>query len=334
MFSFVNNSCYLRIADLEKQLAEREQETKDLEVKLFESSMGRSKGPSFDDEPLPTQKTNRALFNEDAVLSTPSCPPMATPSRGEDTSRKAIADRYKGSSIAFDYAPSPPDLRKRADSFKTPQIQRRATMPVFAQQDEDTGDTKRLEEVIKQRENDLSTLRLELASAQSEVEQLRKGDTGSSARQGGEHAKLVVELEKEKVKVSELESRLVKVQQEAECKLHNSEAAKTSLEVKIKTQEKELRAEVGEATSEAARLGKQLEEVGDKKQEELECNLFANFRWRRGWSRKERQLDKRQIASPLRWRRQKQVEGKLLQDGSNLPSALPFGSGPSKLATT
>ena len=199
---------------------------------------------------------------------------MATPSRGEDTSRKAIADRYKGSSIAFDYAPSPPDLRKRADSFKTPQIQRRATMPVFAQQDEDTGDTKRLEEVIKQRENDLSNLRLELASAQSEVEQLRKGDTGSSARQGGEHAKLVVELEKEKVKVSELESRLVKVQQEAECKLHNSEAAKTSLEVKIKTQEKELRAEVGEATSEAARLGKQLEEVGNKKQEELECNFL------------------------------------------------------------
>ena len=57
----------------------------------------------------------------------------------------------------------------------------------------------------------------------------------------------------------------MKVQQEAECKLHNSEAAKTSLEVKIKTQEKELRAEVGEATSEAARLGKQLEEVGNKK---------------------------------------------------------------------
>ena len=267
LFSFVNNSCYLRIADLEKQLAEREQETKDLEVKLFESSLDR-KGPSFDDEPLPAQKTNRALFNEDVVLSTPSCPPMATPSRGEDTSRKAIADRYKGSSIAFDYAPSPPDLRKRADSFKTPQIQRRATLPVFAQQDEDTGDTKRLEEVIKQRENDLSSLRLELASAQSEVEQLRKGDTGSSAR-------LVVELEKEKVKVSELESRLVKVQQEAECKLHNSEAAKTSLEVKIKTQEKELRAEVGEATSEAARLGKQLEEVGNKKkQEELECNFL------------------------------------------------------------
>ena len=273
LLSFVNNSCSLRIADLEKQLAEREQETKDLEVKLFESSLGR-KGPSFDDEPLPTQKTNRALFNEDAILSTPSCPPMATPSRGEDTSRKAIADRYKGSSIAFDYAPSPPGLRKRADSFKTPQIQRRATMPVFAQQDEDTGDTKRLEEVIKQRENDLSTLRLELASAQSEVEQLRKGDTGSSARQGGEHAKLVVELETEKVKVSELESRLVKVQQEAECKLHNSEAAKTSLEVKIKTQEKELRAEVGEATSEAARLGKQLEEVGNKKQEKPECNFL------------------------------------------------------------
>ena len=76
LFSFVDNSCSLRIADLEKQLAEREQETKDLEVKLFESSLGRSKGPSFDDEPLPTQKTNRALFNEDAVLSTPSCPPM------------------------------------------------------------------------------------------------------------------------------------------------------------------------------------------------------------------------------------------------------------------
>ena len=253
---------FLRIAELEKQLIEREQETKDLEVKLFESSMGRSKLPSFDDEPLPAQKINRTLFNEDAA----SCPPMATPNRGEDTSRRAIADRYKGSSIAFDYAPSPPDQRKRVDSFKTPQIQRRSTVPAFGQQDEDQCDTKRLEEVIKQRETDISGLRLELASAQSEVEQLRKGS--SSVRQGGEQAKLASELEKERGRVLELESRLVKVQQEAECKLHNSEAAKTGMEAKLRSQEKELRAEAGEASSQAARLGKQLEEVEKRLEQE------------------------------------------------------------------
>ena len=256
----ISASHFLRIAELEKQLIEREQETKDLEVKLFESSMGRSKIPSFDDEPLPAQKINRTLFNEDAA----SCPPMATPNRGEDTSRRAIADRYKGSSIAFDYAPSPPDQRKRVDSFKTPQIQRRSTVPAFGQQDEDQCDTKRLEEVIKQRETDISGLRLELASAQSEVEQLRKGGKEG----GGSQAKLAVELEKEKVRVGELESRLVKVQQDAECKLHNSEAARSGMEAKLRSQEKELRAEAGEAHGEAARLGKQLEEVEKRLEQE------------------------------------------------------------------
>ena len=250
---------FLRIAELEKQLMEREQETKDLEVKLFESSLGRSKLPSFDDEPLPAQKINRTLFNEDTA-----CPPMATPNRGEDTSRRAIADRYKGSSIAFDYAPSPPEQRKRVDSFKTPQIQRRSTVPAFGQQDEDQGDTKRLEEVIKQREGDINGLRLELASAQSEVEQLRKGGKEG----GGSQAKLAVELEKEKVRAAELESRLVKVQQDAECKLHNSEAARSGMEAKLRSQEKELRAEAGEAHGEAARLGKQLEEVEKRLEQE------------------------------------------------------------------
>ena len=235
-------------------------------MKLFESSLGqRSKPiPSFDDEPLPAQKLNRTLFNEDTV----GCPPMATPNRGEDTNRHAIAERYKGSSIAFDYAPSPPDQRKRVDSFKTPQIQRRATVPAFGQQqDEDMmGDTKRLEEVIKQREVDISGLRLELASAQSEVEQLRKGSKQGGG--GGEEARLALELEKERVRVSELESRLVKVQQDAECKLHNSEAARTGMEAKLRSQEKELRAEAGEASGQAARLGKQLEEVERRLEQE------------------------------------------------------------------
>ena len=257
------SNLFLRIAELEKQLAEREEETKDLEVKLFESALGRPKLPSFDDEPLPAQKSNRTLFNEDTA--TP-CQPMATPSRGEETSRRAIAERYKGSSIAFDYAPSPPDQRTRVDSFKTPQIQRRATVPAFCQQDDNVADAKRLEDVIKQREEDISGLRLELASAQSEVEQLRKGS--SSVRQGGEQAKLASELEKERGRVLELESRLVKVQQEAECKLHNSEAAKTGMEAKLRSQEKELRAEAGEASSQAARLGKQLEEVEKRLEQE------------------------------------------------------------------
>ena len=82
-----------RIQELEKQLAEREQETKDLELKLFESSLGaRPKFNSFDEEPLPSQKGARqSLFIEEPI-SAPSVSSVQTPRR-EDVSRRDIADR-------------------------------------------------------------------------------------------------------------------------------------------------------------------------------------------------------------------------------------------------
>ena len=51
---------------------------------------------------------------------------------------------------------------------------------------------------------------------------------------------------------------MLKVQQEAECKVHNAEAARTALEGKLKTQERELRTEAAEATNLSQRLEKQV----------------------------------------------------------------------------
>ena len=266
---------------------EREQETKDLEVKLFESSLAGSSLSTFDDEPLPAQRnTNRSLFPESAPAAATPAPVAQTPGR------QAIADRwgttkcrlinysfrYKGSSIAFDYAPSPPLPTRRAESFKTPQIQRRSVQEErrVVQEEKPSGqaeggdEAKRLQEVIRQNEGDIGGLRLELASAQSELEQLKKGRGGAreDVRAGAEVGKLTVELEKEKGRVVELGGRLAKVQQEAETRLHNSEAARTGMEAKLKAQEKELRTEVGEAVSEAARLGKQVEEQEKRLEQE------------------------------------------------------------------
>ena len=65
---------YERIAVLEAKLAEKDQETKDLEVKLFESSFLQSSTKSsnnlFDeDAPLPSAKKNtaRSLFDEEPL---------------------------------------------------------------------------------------------------------------------------------------------------------------------------------------------------------------------------------------------------------------------------
>ena len=65
----------LRIAELENRLAEKEKETKDLEVKLFEASFVKSSTRSgsfgsFDEEaPLPAKpKTaSRSLFDEEPL---------------------------------------------------------------------------------------------------------------------------------------------------------------------------------------------------------------------------------------------------------------------------
>ena len=68
-----------RIAVLEAKLAEKDQETKDLEVKLFESSFLQSTTKSsnnfFDeDAPLPSAKKNtaRSLFDEEPVAASRS----------------------------------------------------------------------------------------------------------------------------------------------------------------------------------------------------------------------------------------------------------------------
>ena len=82
---------YERIAVLEAKLAEKDQETKDLEVKLFESSFlpsASKSGKIFDeDAPLPSAKKNpaRTLFDEE---------PLPT-SRSADISSQNIANRHK-----------------------------------------------------------------------------------------------------------------------------------------------------------------------------------------------------------------------------------------------
>ena len=60
-----------KIAELERKLAEKEQETKDLEVKLFEASFTNSAATKniFDeDAPLPSRQKSSFSFNEDAPL--------------------------------------------------------------------------------------------------------------------------------------------------------------------------------------------------------------------------------------------------------------------------
>merc|ERR1712106_965580 len=58
-----------RIAELEKKLSEREQESKDLEVKLFEASFTSTSSTFDEDAPLPgRQKTaSRSLFDEEPL---------------------------------------------------------------------------------------------------------------------------------------------------------------------------------------------------------------------------------------------------------------------------
>ena len=258
-----------RIQELEKQLAEREQETKDLELKLFESSLGaRPKFNSFDEEPLPSQKGARqSLFIEEPI-SAPSVSSVQTPRR-EDVSRRDIADRcyhppsvilhppssvfdlpscilhtlssilhppssilnppssilhppssifnpfyfrYKGSSIAFnDYASSPPVQRRntRQDSFKTPQLQRRAVSVSDTESlragvaREETGEmdeAKRLEGVLRLKETELQGLRVSLASAESQLEQQSR--TGKGEVRAESSSRLQMDLEKQSNKVT------------------------------------------------------------------------------------------------------------------------------------
>ena len=60
-----------RIAELESKLAEKEQETKDLEVKLFEASFtnsAASKNIFDEDAPLPARQKSAFSFDEEAPL--------------------------------------------------------------------------------------------------------------------------------------------------------------------------------------------------------------------------------------------------------------------------
>ena len=82
---------YERIAVLEAKLAEKDQETKDLEVKLFESSFLQSSTKSsnnlFDeDAPLPSAKKNtaRSLFDEEPL-----------PARSGEINSLNIANKHK-----------------------------------------------------------------------------------------------------------------------------------------------------------------------------------------------------------------------------------------------
>lgn len=122
---------------------------------------------------------------------------------------------------------------------------------------------RRLEGVLREKEADISSLRLDLASAQSELEQVQRGKP-KQQENGREEQRLEAELEKQRNKVVELETRLGKLQQEAECTVHNEKAARVALEGKLKAQEKELKTELAEASNLAGKLGRQVEEQEKK----------------------------------------------------------------------
>merc|ERR1711936_759059 len=215
---------------LEKKLVEREQETKDLEVKLFEASFtstsrtfdeetpipGRQRTASrslFDEEPLPTRKNS--VFEDNGFMDT----------KTENSRTNNIASRHKGSSISFGYNTTPPDQRKvskvsnTSDVFKTPsaknseyaaraQHQGQSSMinsRIDQSRNDDVGqktknnptnigdllnnDSKiqeykkqldeakhtlcQLESSLKSKEKEISGLRIDLASTQSQLEQFR-----------------------------------------------------------------------------------------------------------------------------------------------------------------
>jgi len=311
-----------RIAELEKKLSEREQESKDLEVKLFEASftdtskafeeeaplLGRHKTTSrtlFDEEPLPARKTN--MYEDNGFMDGQA---------DNNISTHNIASRHKGSSISFGYNTTPPDQRKMnkisstSDVFKTPSAKnndyatkaqhqgqnRKINSRIDQSRNDDfgqkpnnnpknTGDPShddshiqeykkqldaakhtlsQLESSMKSKENEVSTLRIDLATAQSQLEKLRidlkKRDTELNKNDSNIN-KIQIELEKQTNKAADLEAKIAKLQQENKCHIHNAEATKQALELKLKQQEKELKTEASDAQNIVHNLTKEIEET-------------------------------------------------------------------------
>ena len=218
-----------RIAELETKLAEKEQETKDLEVKLFEASFvntAATKNVFDEDAPLPASKqprtASRNLFDDQ---------PLPTVQRQDvNQSSHNIASRHKGSSISFSYNNTPPDQRKpgkypSTDVFKTPshchndQIQ---NTPATARHDSSSvsqsssssqlvkdpllqdADVGKLELTIKNKEAEISRLRVELAAAQSKLEQVQsevKKNSDEMMKRESQVGKLQLEVDNNKNKV-------------------------------------------------------------------------------------------------------------------------------------
>merc|ERR1711936_945559 len=103
-----------------------------------------------------------------------------------------------------------------------------------------------LESSLKSKEKEISGLRIDLASTQSQLEQFRndvKKRDQEQSKHDGIISKIQLELEKQTNKAGDLEAKVAKVQQENQCHIHNAEATKQALESKLKQQEKDLKNE-------------------------------------------------------------------------------------------
>lgn len=91
-----------------------------------------------------------------------------------------------------------------------------------------------------------------------------------------EVSKVKREFEAASSKTADLEEKLKNLKKDFDCQKHNSEAAKTLLEKKLKDQDKELKKEISEAQSEANGFQTKLmkAEEGLKLAEEASKNLI------------------------------------------------------------
>lgn len=292
-----NDNLLAKVKELEAKLAEKEQETKDLEVKLFEASFVSqtdSKHNDFfnEDAPLPANKAkapaSRNLFDDQ---------PLPTASKRQpEPSQSSIANRHKGSSISFSYNNTPPDQRKpgkypSADVFKTPShsltdhVVNTPLQPPLHNLARDQSDHSSrendsqsavLEQTLKTKDTELARLRIDLASAQSKLEQIQtelKKKNDEVGRKESQVGKLQLDIDNQISKVKDLESRLAKQTQENQCQIQNAEAVKKGLEAKLKDQEKELKSEAAEAQSLVNSLTKQIEEVKKQMSQEKTAAL-------------------------------------------------------------
>ena len=210
---------------------------------------------SFDDEPLPTNKTSHGFSQN--------------------------ANRSKASSIIFgDSQPPPmPKIAKPPSHF--------CENPTKETTGDDGSATNRLKQelrdaklekdkIVSNKENEIKILRNEVTSLKSELDK-SKADVArcenSAKAQQKDMDRILSDKENLERSLKESDSKLKGVQTQADCKLANAEAARLLLEKKLKEQEREFNVELKTAQSAQSDLEKQLiktEEVNEKNAKALQ----------------------------------------------------------------